>query len=735
MPGYLICTRFFKNSIRKIVCRAVYIFLFELLAGCYIPSLAQRAKIDSLRHILPSLKDSARADCLNTLSLVYSYLNIDTALSYAQIAFAEASAIDYLNGKAEALNNHARIAGHGFHDFLLQEKLSLMSIAVCRNKKDIKVLEEAYMNLALAYFCQNNFERSAGICNTLMELCKNTGDKKGVAEANAVLGSINLETGNYEKSFDDFNESLTIFKSINDSYNTSILLAKVGDLYRLAGDEKTALNLYFQSLQYPKGATLTWHPLVDLGDTYFSLEPSDSSSYSQEKYIQTIKSLTVRSNYLNYQNIRTAEMHIAYKEYDKALTLLTFELQASKKRKDENQLMRLLLDIARAYNGKKNYGKAFSYTRELLQNSQQQKAKQYTRDGYKLMYMFYDKLRQTDSAYLYYRNYTSMKDSVALDGFSKRLAIYKAAKENEKKQAQIELLDKEKLINEQQLELSAEHLKRELYIKNLLTGSVFVLLLMGFIIFRNIMLKRKNAAHLLEITEKELQMQQLENERTKSEMQHRAVELEMQALRAQMNPHFIFNCLNSINSFIINNNAAKAADHLTKFSKLIRLVLQQSGKPFIPLEDELYCLQLYMDLEALRFEIPFHYEIDTNGINISAVMIPSLLIQPFVENAIWHGLQGKKINDGKINIDINLQGDVLHCKVIDNGVGRIKEAVVDGKNGTGKKSLGIQLTRHRLQFMEDSRRENIGITIHDLTTESGDSKGTCVEIKIPVKEV
>ena len=99
----------------------------------------------------------------------------------------------------------------------------------------------------------------------------------------------------------------------------------------------------------------------------------------------------------------------------------------------------------------------------------------------------------------------------------------------------------------------------------------------------------------------------------------------MQALRAQMNPHFIFNCLNSINRFIIANNAAKAADHLTKFAKLIRIVLQQSGKPFIPIEDELFCLQLYMDLEALRFEIPFRYEINTDEINTSSVMIPSVI--------------------------------------------------------------------------------------------------------------
>ena len=169
--------------------------------------------------------------------------------------------------------------------------------------------------------------------------------------------------------------------------------------------------------------------------------------------------------------------------------------------------------------------------------------------------------------------------------------------------------------------------------------------------------------------------------------------MEIQALRAQMNPHFIFNCLNSINRFTLENEAAKAADYLTKFAKLIRIVLQQSGRSFIPLEDELYCLQLYMDLEALRFEIPFSYEINPGGINISAVMVPPLLLQPFVENAIWHGLHPKENENGRIIIDLKLHNEILHCSIYDNGVGRINSTALTEDNGIGKKSLGIKLTQ------------------------------------------
>jgi len=620
MPGYFNHTRFFSKSIKKNFCRAIYVFFFLQLSSFFISVFAQRTKIDSLKLALPSLHDSSKVDCLNVLSLAYSYLNADTAKSYAQKAYTGATDINYLRGEAMSLNNDARIAGHRFHDFPLQEKISLQTIQLYKNGNDEKVLADAYMNLALAFFCQSYFDRSTEACTMVIQLSKKIGDKKAIGEALAMLGSICFETGDYEKSFEYFNESLGLFKNINDTYNTAILLAKVGDLYRLAGDHKTALNFYFQSLEYPKGPSVLWHPLVDLGDTYYSLEQFDSTLYDQEKYIQTIKSLTIKSNYITYPEVRMAEMHIASKEYDKALALLITELKTSKAKNEGNQVMRLLLDIGRAYEGKKDYAKAFSYTKDLLEKSQKQKAKQYIRDGYKLMFILYDQLHRLDSAYSYFQKYTYMKDSVALDEFSKKLAIYKAAKENEKKQAQIELLNNEKLINQQQLQLSEQQLKGESFQKNILFGGVLLLVVLGFIIFRNVMLKQKNEANRHEIIKQELTLQKLESERTKSEFQQRATELEMQALRAQMNPHFIFNSLNSINRFILQNNKAQASEYLTKFSKLVRLILQNSQVSLIPLESELESLQLYLELEAVRFDHHFEFKINIEGDLDSSLM-------------------------------------------------------------------------------------------------------------------
>ena len=212
-------------------------------------------------------------------------------------------------------------------------------------------------------------------------------------------------------------------------------------------------------------------------------------------------------------------------------------------------------------------------------------------------------------------------------------------------------------------EIQAVQLQKQTLMKNILVGSIIVLILFAFLFTRNLILQRRSELRKREIAENELRIQKLESEKSRAELLNQQAELEMKALRAQMNPHFIFNCLNSINRFIIGNDAEKAADYLTKFASLIRIVLEKSGHSFIPLAEELECLKLYMDLEALRFENPFSYEINTDGLDPEAVGVPSLLIQPFVENAIWHGLSPAPDRNGKITITLRLENEVMHCEI------------------------------------------------------------------------
>ncbi|HYG38300.1 MAG TPA: two-component regulator propeller domain-containing protein [Cytophagales bacterium] len=210
-------------------------------------------------------------------------------------------------------------------------------------------------------------------------------------------------------------------------------------------------------------------------------------------------------------------------------------------------------------------------------------------------------------------------------------------------------------------------------------------------------------------------------------------ELEIKALIAQMNPHFIFNCLNSIQELILINKQDQATYYLDKFSKLLRNLLQGSEKNFITLEDELTLLELYLELEALRFDQQFHYDIDIDPqIDLEEVIIPSFLIQPFVENALWHGLMNKK---GPRNLSVYFKlhsHNVLMCKIMDDGIGREEASRIKKNNfTTGNQSFGIRIIKERIKFMK-KQDYSADLKIVDEMDEDGKSAGTTVVIKIPV---
>jgi ligand-binding sensor domain-containing protein/putative methionine-R-sulfoxide reductase with GAF domain len=215
--------------------------------------------------------------------------------------------------------------------------------------------------------------------------------------------------------------------------------------------------------------------------------------------------------------------------------------------------------------------------------------------------------------------------------------------------------------------------------------------------------------------------------------QQKMTEVEMQALRAQMNPHFIFNCLNSINRYIVKSDQTTASLYLTKFAKLIRLILDNSNSKNVILTNELEALKLYIEMEALRFDKKFTYEIKVeSNLGTDTVELPPLIIQPYVENAIWHGLLHKESN-GHLSVRVSMTGDsMLQCIIEDNGIGREKAKTLKSKTATSRKSLGMQLTENRLSLLNKHAELNASVEIIDLQDEGSEAGGTKVILKIPV---
>ncbi len=222
------------------------------------------------------------------------------------------------------------------------------------------------------------------------------------------------------------------------------------------------------------------------------------------------------------------------------------------------------------------------------------------------------------------------------------------------------------------------------------------------------------------------------SESQKNEFNKLINEWRLKALRSQMNPHFIFNCMNSIDMYILKNDAENASRYLNKFAKLVRLILSQSAEMYVPLRKEIEMLQYYIDLEVLRFDEPFSGAIlvDKN-IDPDETEIPSMLLQPYVENAIWHGLRHKK-GKGELIIRVSRNDSNLYCVIEDNGIGRAQSAAINASRVNKHESRGTILAEERLKVM-DPEKDKPAITIIDLADEQGRACGTRVEISIPVE--
>jgi len=220
----------------------------------------------------------------------------------------------------------------------------------------------------------------------------------------------------------------------------------------------------------------------------------------------------------------------------------------------------------------------------------------------------------------------------------------------------------------------------------------------------------------------------LREEKIRTDFNEKLAKLEINHLRSQMNPHFMFNSLNSIKLFILKNEREMAADYLSNFADLIRDILNYSKEDFICLEDEIKTLRTYIDLEQLRLQDPIdvQFEIDPK-IDLRRLLVQPLILQPFVENAIWHGLTHKK---GKklLRLSFRQESRFLICEIEDNGIGRELASTFKTRSGA-RRSYGIEITKERIS----SQNNKNSIEVIDLQDQTGHPAGTLVVLKLVIK--
>jgi tetratricopeptide (TPR) repeat protein len=670
-------------------------------------------KIDSLKNVLPTTHGIQRIDCLNALGEEYWWppkVYPDTISNLANLALKEATTLKYEPGIAGAtmLLGVAEIYRKNFRS---SEKYLRKALSMFEAIDNDFSVGWCYVWLAQALHSQINFGEALSCYKKSIPFLERSGDWEGEGKSLAWMGSIYATLGDYDSSFYYCNKSLLLRKKMSDHVCVANSLVNMGQLYKAAGAYDEALEYYRQGFRYANSHdvdlyTANWAYLEPVGSVFRLMNLPDSSTFYLQKALQSDP-----TNQMT--RISFAETLLLKKEYDSALNIFLQPIEHFRAENNRWDLMRVMLDAAKTYEKKNENSTALRYALENFSMAQKSKAKHYMLDSYLLLARLYNRLHRNDSAYFYMQQFTALKDSVVRNQFLFKLSNYKKQAEYKKQIDQLSLLDKENNIQENKL-------KQEALLKWILLACLLVAALSAFSIYKNLTLKRRN--------------EKLENRHKQAQLQQHVTHVEMQALRAQMNPHFIFNCLSSINRFILKNETEAASNYLTKFSRLIRMVLLNSKKEFISLEDELETLCLYLDMEKLRFKDAIDYRITfINSIDAGNVFVPPLLLQPFAENAIWHGLMHKE-GHGHLEIELSIDKKILTCAITDNGVGRKKAAEVKSKSVEKQKSMGLQITTERLALLNKNHDEQTFFDIEDITDNEGEPAGTRVILKMNYKD-
>ncbi|MEO6812804.1 MAG: histidine kinase [Ginsengibacter sp.] len=320
-----------------------------------------------------------------------------------------------------------------------------------------------------------------------------------------------------------------------------------------------------------------------------------------------------------------------------------------------------------------------------------------------LLSAIYDEKKNKDSSMFYFHIYRTSFDSLFSENNRRNVVIKEAA-----------WMIKRKEIELHHLQDVSQIQKRDLIFKNaLLLGTVILLGLMitvAFFIYKNIQYKKKRA---------------------ESAFKQKITETKMESLRAQMNPHFIFNSLNSIENFMMKNEKREASDFLNKFSALIRVILESSRIQLVPFNKDFEAIKIYVELEQLRFNYKFSFQtkIDPELLN-GDYNVPPLLIQPYVENAILHGLSQSEEKSLELCISVSLKNEYINYIIEDNGIGRAQSGKYKKHNNPNHKSVGIQLTQERIDIFSLQQKADGEVSIKDLYDQNNKPCGTQVKVKI-----
>lgn len=555
---------------------------------------------------------------------------------------------------------------------------------------------ESYFGAGQAIWYDGRFDNAIDTVTIGLQYFREGQHAVGTASSLRILSNIYDDKGDYENAFKNVIQALDLYKTNRDQQNYVLSLIQLGSIYKGIGDYDAAAEYYKRAAaENPVVGEYPYRELNYRVGQLFALRGNiDSARLFYKKALNgNPNSKVVRQG--------LADILLYEKKYDAALQIYDSLSKETKSKADINIIITSSIGLGKVYLRLGKPDQALVHVTEALYWSVQRGARQTKRDAYYLLSAIYEAKGDATQALKYLKSYEAEKDSVVSDKLKGQLFSFKRKTE----MAELKSLRDERMLAEQKISVGKTRQK-------ILLFSIIGILLAAAAVVFLISLRHKNE---------------------KLRLQQRAADLEMQALRAQMNPHFIFNCLSAINHFILNKETEKASDYLTQFSRLLRTVLVNAGKPIVTLEEELSMLRLYLNMEQLRFKDAFEYYIYADAdVQVSMVNVPSFLLQPFCENAIWHGLLHKD-GKGKLDVYLRMDGDTLICTIKDNGIGRDKAAQLKTRSADKIGSFGHKLSAERLSLF-NKEKPGASFTITDVKNDRGEVAGTIVTLRINSKQ-
>ncbi len=631
------------------------------------------------------------------------------------------------------------------HRYILILFLVTGTVGFAQSRSKQASMHQSHLDSA-HYYKKENIERSIDfVAQSIAELGK-AGDKERLAESLTVLGEVyqyhqqyDLAITNYEDALEanktskttlllgqtyiqneQFSEAETVLSPLLKIKNL-IPYQKV-TLYETLGDAYKGLTQYERAVAfYEEGAKLArmnqiTPKLADLnskiadayaeGDKLVEADAYYNSSLQLSKSLPPERALQEKEKVADYYNQKSeygAEIELRKESLGELNSLPKKRAvrQQNISKSDSITAQRINYKIANAYIAQDKYDEAIPYLKESIEQAGSDDDVVVQKDATRKLSEVFEFKGEYTKAFETYRDYVALVDTLYI---RKEQEIARAARFNREisaKQSRISGLEQERELSQSKYDLARteqelvqETNKRQKWV---IYSLILVMIFLGLATF---FFYRSN------------QQQKLANNL-----------LALKSLRSQMNPHFIFNALNSVNNYIAKSDERSANRYLSEFSTLMRSVLENSEEDFIPLTKEIELLRLYLKLEHSRFPEKFDFEVNiSEATNVEAFQIPPMLLQPYIENAIWHGLRYKK-EKGFLHIDIEQRNaSSVVITISDNGIGRKKSAELKTQNQRKQKSKGMGNIKKRIAILNDMYKDKLDVLISDLETDGSGTK-------------